>query len=181
MVCISVNLKKRIIIWYRKPRKVRNWRLRGIANWLYFSPNLFGGIGKRCRRGTTYNRKLDRLWAQRLVFPLHNKDCAFFEGKINGKYFALHRPRSGEIGGNYIRVAESTDGEHWGNHQCLIKTRPGQWDSKRIGAGAAPRKTDQGWLEIYHCVNQENQYWLGAFLTDLKDPSMVLGRRATLS
>ena len=37
-----------------------------------------------------------------MIFPPHNKDCALFEEKINGKYFALHRPSSPELGGNYI-------------------------------------------------------------------------------
>jgi predicted GH43/DUF377 family glycosyl hydrolase len=27
-----------------------------------------------------------------MIIPPHNKDCAIFEEKINGKYYALHRP-----------------------------------------------------------------------------------------
>lgn len=27
-----------------------------------------------------------------MMFPPHNKDCAIFEEKINGKFYALHRP-----------------------------------------------------------------------------------------
>lgn len=111
-----------------------------------------------------------------MIFPPHNKDCAIFEEKINGKYYALHRPSSKEIGGNYIWLAESSDGMQWGNHQCLIKSRPALWDSARVGAGAAPIKTNQGWLEIYHGANAENQYCLGAFLLDSNDPSKVLAR-----
>jgi len=111
-----------------------------------------------------------------MIFPPHNKDCAIFEEKINGKFYALHRPSSKEIGGNYIWLAESSDGLQWGNHQCLIKSRPGHWDSSRVGAGAAPIKTDLGWLEIYHGANNQNQYCLGAFLMDINDPSKVIGR-----
>jgi predicted GH43/DUF377 family glycosyl hydrolase len=111
-----------------------------------------------------------------MIFPPHNKDCAIFEEKINGKYYALHRPSSKEIGGNYIWIAESVDGIHWGKHQCIIKTRTGLWDNARVGAGAAPIKTDEGWLEIYHGANLEHQYCLGAFLMDLEDPTKVIGR-----
>lgn len=114
-----------------------------------------------------------------LIFPPHNKDCAIFEELINGKYYALHRPSSPEIGGNYIWIAESHDGLHWGNHQCIIKTRAGLWDSARVGAGAAPIKTEQGWLEIYHGANKEHQYCLGAFLMDKNDPSKVISRTVT--
>ena len=111
-----------------------------------------------------------------MIFPAHNKDCALFEEPINGKYFALHRPSSPSIGGNYIWIAESPDLEHWGNHQCIATSRKGYWDSARVGAGAAPIKTEKGWLEIYHGADENHRYCLGALLLDLNDPSKVLAR-----
>jgi predicted GH43/DUF377 family glycosyl hydrolase len=111
-----------------------------------------------------------------MMLPPHNKDCAIFLEKINGLYYALHRPSSVDIGGNYIWLAQSPDGIHWGNHQCIIKTRKDSWDNARVGAGAAPIKTEKGWLEIYHGANQQHQYCLGAFLLDINDPSKVIAR-----
>ncbi|MEA5128863.1 MAG: glycoside hydrolase family 130 protein [Proteiniphilum sp.] len=111
-----------------------------------------------------------------MIFPPHNKDCAIFEEKINGKYYALHRPSSPELGGNYIWLAESFDRIHWGNHKCIATTRDNSWDSVRVGAGAAPIKTNEGWLEIYHGADADHRYCLGALLLDLKDPSKVLAR-----
>ncbi len=111
-----------------------------------------------------------------MILPPHNKDCAIFEEKINGMFFALHRPSSVDLGGNYIWLAQSPDGIHWGNHKCIIKTRKNSWDSARVGAGAAPIKTEKGWLEIYHGANAEHRYCLGALLLDLKDPSIVIAR-----
>lgn len=113
---------------------------------------------------------------QGMIIPPHNKDCAIFEEKINGKFYALHRPSSVDLGGNYIWLAESPDGIHWGKHKCIIKTRKSSWDSKRVGAGAAPIKTEKGWLEIYHGANAAHQYCLGAFLLDLNDPSKVIAQ-----
>lgn len=111
-----------------------------------------------------------------LILPPHNKDCAIFGEKINGKYYALHRPSSPELGGNYMWIAESQDLVHWGNHQCLIRTRPGMWDKARVGAGGSPIRTSRGWLEIYHGADENNRYCLGALLLDLDDPSKVLAR-----
>lgn len=111
-----------------------------------------------------------------MIFPPHNKDCAIFDEKLNGKYFALHRPSSPELGGNFMWIAESPDLRHWGNHQCIAVTRPGMWDSARIGAGAAPIRTSEGWLEIYHGANKENRYCLGALLLDLNEPWKVIAR-----
>lgn len=111
-----------------------------------------------------------------MILPPHNKDCALFEEPINGKYYALHRPSSPELGGNYIWLAESPDLIHWGRHRCLAHSREGRWDSARVGAGAAPIRTAEGWLEIYHGATKENRYCLGALLLDLKEPWRVLAR-----
>ena len=111
-----------------------------------------------------------------LIFPPHNKDCAIFEQQLNGLYYAFHRPSSVDIGGNYIWLASSSDGIHWGKHQLLARTRSGYWDSQRVGAGAAPIRTDKGWLAIYHGADAKCRYCLGALLLDLADPSKVIGR-----
>lgn len=111
-----------------------------------------------------------------MIFPPHNKDCAMFEEKVNGMYYAFHRPSSPELGGNYIWLAESPDRVHWGNHKCVAVTRPGMWDCVRVGAGAAPIRTSEGWLEIYHGANENHRYCLGALLLDLNDPTKVLAR-----
>lgn len=111
-----------------------------------------------------------------MIFPPHNKDCALFEEKINGKYYALHRPSSPELGGNYMWVAESPDLVHWGRHKCIATVRPDNWDSARVGAGAAPIRTERGWLEIYHGANSSHRYCLGALLLDINDPTKVLAR-----
>ena len=111
-----------------------------------------------------------------LIFPPHNKDCALFEEKIGGHYLALHRPSSPEIGGNYIWLAQSPDLLHWGGHICLARTRPGMWDSARVGAGAAPIRTPAGWLEIYHGADDKERYCLGALLLDLDQPWKVIAR-----
>ncbi len=111
-----------------------------------------------------------------MIFPPHNKDCAIFSETIGGKYYALHRPSSPALGGNYIWLAESPDLLHWGGHRCLAHSRPGMWDSARVGAGAAPIRTSEGWLEIYHGANAEHRYCLGALLLDLDQPWKVLAR-----
>ncbi|MCW3093267.1 MAG: Beta,4-mannooligosaccharide phosphorylase [Ferruginibacter sp.] len=140
--------------------------------WLTFTAVSGNGVGVGLRTTTDWKN----FQSHGMMLPPHNKDCAIFEEKINGRYYALHRPSSVDIGGNYIWLAESPDGIHWGNHKCILKTREDAWDSARIGAGAAPIKTEKGWLEIYHGANHQHQYCLGAFLLDLNDPSIVIAR-----
>lgn len=130
--------------------------------------------------GVGVGMKTTRDWktfeSHGMILPPHNKDCAIFTEKIDGKFWALHRPSSVDLGGNYIWIASSPDGIHWGNHKCIAKVRKNSWDSKRVGAGAAPVKTEKGWLEIYHGANEKHEYCLGALLLDLKDPTKVLAR-----
>ena len=58
----------------------------------------------------------------------------------------------------------------------VATTRPDSWDCARVGAGAAPIRTEEGWLEIYHGADYQNRYCLGALLLDLNDPSKVIAR-----
>lgn len=111
-----------------------------------------------------------------LILPPHNKDIAFFPDKIGGSHWMLHRPSGLGPGGHYIWVAQSPDLLHWGGHTCVATTRPGHWDSERIGAGAAPIKTERGWLSIYHGADKDGRYCLGALLLDLDDPRKVVAR-----
>jgi predicted GH43/DUF377 family glycosyl hydrolase len=111
-----------------------------------------------------------------MVIPPSNKDCALFPSKIGDEYACLHRPSGVMIGGNFIWVSRSPDLLHWGQHQCIAWTRPGMWDSVRVGAGAEPILTEHGWLEIYHGANADHRYCLGALLLDRDSPSKVLAR-----
>ena len=73
-------------------------------------------------------------------------------------------------------VSSSHDLRNWGGHHCILHTREGWWDSARVGAGAAPIKTEEGWLEIYHGADHHDRYCLGALLLDLDDPTRVIAR-----
>ncbi len=114
-----------------------------------------------------------------VIFAPENKDVALFPDRIGGQYCALHRPHSPLFGRNDIWIAESPDLVSWGNHRHLIGTRDGFWDETRIGAGAPPVRITEGWLEIYHGVDQDNRYCLGALLLGADEPWRVLARSAT--
>lgn len=129
--------------------------------------------------GLIQTRDWRRLERKGMIFPPSNQHCAIFEEKIRDRYFALHCPGgSRDSAGNAIWIAESPDCVHWGHHTCVAKTREGMWDSARVGAGCSPVQTPQGWLAIYHGVNDQNRCCLGALLLDLSEPSRVIARSA---
>ncbi len=111
-----------------------------------------------------------------VIFCPDNKDVVLFPESLEGKYYALHRPVSPLFRKQEVWIAESPDLCCWGNHRYLMRPRPDYWDEIKIGAGAVPFKIDQGWLEIYHGVDRNNRYCLGAVLLDRREPWKVIAR-----
>ncbi len=115
-----------------------------------------------------------------IIFREENKDVVLFPEKINGKYVALHRPRGFfEFSRPSIWISYSRDLLFWGREKTIVHPRAEAWDSYKVGAGAVPLKTREGWLEIYHGVerlNGKNVYRAGALLLDLKNPEKVIAR-----
>jgi predicted GH43/DUF377 family glycosyl hydrolase len=96
--------------------------------------------------------------------------------KINGKYVIFHRVYP-DILIDYVDDLEF-DGTTFLRGQYKISPRPTMWDSRKIGTGAPPIKTKDGWLLIYQGVNDrdDSKYRIGAMLLDLNDPTKVLYR-----
>jgi len=111
-----------------------------------------------------------------VIFHPDNKDVVFFPAAVAGRYYALHRPHSSLFRRNDIWLAESPDLVRWGNHRRLMGTRDGMWDEIRIGAGAAPFRIQEGWLEIYHGADRNSRYCMGAVLLDAEQPWKILAR-----
>lgn len=111
-----------------------------------------------------------------MIFGPDNKDVLIFPEKINGKYYALHRPTTKSIGSPEIWIAESDNLLYWGNHKHLLGLRADRWDSGRIGGGAVPFRTEKGWLELYHGATPDHRYCMGGVLLDLNDPTKVIAR-----
>ena len=73
-------------------------------------------------------------------------------------------------------LAESPDLINWGGHRYLMGPSSSSWDCNKIGAGAVPFRTEAGWVEVYHGVDNEQRYCLGAVLLDGDEPWKIIGR-----
>lgn len=112
-----------------------------------------------------------------VIFPPENKDVSIFPEKIDGMYYAYHRPVPEGIGNPDMWIAKSPDLIHWGGHEHLIGVANNDsWENGRIGGGAPSFKTEKGWVHIYHAADREHRYCLGAFITDLNDPSKIIAK-----
>ena len=70
----------------------------------------------------------------------------------------------------------------WGEHRHVMSPTPFElsaWQCTKIGAGAVPIRTEEGWLLFYHGVITTCngfRYSMGAALLDLENPDKVLYR-----
>jgi predicted GH43/DUF377 family glycosyl hydrolase len=112
-----------------------------------------------------------------LITEADFRNVVIFPEKIGGRYVRLDRPHS-EISPWSIWISYSPDLVHWGDSAVVMNPVPYHWDEMKIGPGAPPFKTDQGWLHIYHGVFKTMAgavYRLGVALHALADPSIILG------
>jgi len=111
-----------------------------------------------------------------VMFTNNNKDIAIFPERIRGQFVCRHRPDGGMFCKPSVWTAYSPDMIHWGRHEQTLTCTPDTWEGGRIGCGAPPIKTPDGWLEIYHASDEKGRYCLGSMLSNLDRPEKVLTR-----
>jgi len=106
-----------------------------------------------------------------------NRNAVLFPRKVNGNYLMLSRPSdSGHTPFGDVFLSESKDLEYWGKHKHVMSTTGNWWEALKIGGGAAPIETTEGWLMFYHgVVNTCNGYVysIGGAILDIDNPSIV--------
>ena len=124
-------------------------------------------------------RKKNWKWETPMVISKPNvvdKNAVIFPEQIAGKFCIMHRIFPNIL----IDYVDSLDfdGKTYLPGEYKISPRNLYWDSRKIGAGAPPIKTDSGWLLIYQAVGNDDpsRYKIGAMLLDLEDPTKVVAR-----
>lgn len=111
-----------------------------------------------------------------LITEADHRNVVIFPEKFGGLYARLDRPHS-EIAPWSIWISYSPDLRHWGDSRLILRPEPYHWDEMKIGPGAPPIRTEQGWLSIYHGVFRTmdgSVYRLGVALHDLNNPANVV-------
>lgn len=109
-----------------------------------------------------------------------NRNAVLFPRKIGGMYVMLSRPSdSGHTPFGDVFLSQSPDMEFWGRHRHVLSKTGNWWENVKVGGGAAPIETDEGWLMFYHGVTGTCNgfvYSIGGAILDRDDPSKVLYR-----
>lgn len=144
---------------------------------------LRGGIGK-----TDDFSKIDII---SLTVP-DNRNIVLLPEKINGHFFRYERPMPVYSRGRDafdMWCSDSPDLIYWGNSKLVMGIEDVKFANDKIGPAAPPVKTEKGWLTTFHAVELDKtrgkngwedrwqkQYYAGIMLTDLEDPSKVIGK-----
>ncbi|HEX7783648.1 MAG TPA: glycosidase [Sphingobium sp.] len=142
------------------------------------------------RHATTLFTSEDALdWrCEGIVLDHQNKDMLIFEGLIGGRYWAQTRPL-GDLyfayppgspwrPGPSINLATSPDALHWKPHDRPgIRPHAATRATARMGGGAPPIATPEGWLTLWHGVEPNDG--VGAYRTywsilDRDEPSRTV-------
>ena len=100
---------------------------------------------------------------------VQNKGMALFPRKVGDKFMMASR-----LDGENIYLLASDNINFW-NESKLIYGPKHPWEFVQVGNCGSPIETEAGWILLTHGVGPMRQYWLGALLLDLEDPSKVLG------
>jgi predicted GH43/DUF377 family glycosyl hydrolase len=114
---------------------------------------------------------------------LWEKEAFIFPKKINNKFALVHRILPG-IQVIYFDDFKDLTDDYWReyikNLASYILLEPKyRFESRNIGGGCPPIETSDGWLLIYHGVEDSPQgriYHTAAALLGLDDPTKVIGR-----
>lgn len=121
-----------------------------------------------------------------------NRNMVLFPEKRNGKFMRLERPfpiyGRGAPENFDIWFSDSPDCAYWGNNQLVLGSEQVPWANAKIGPGAPPVKTSEGWLAVFHAVTIDKTtelpawhsgwhktYTIGLMLLDLERPWVVKG------
>jgi predicted GH43/DUF377 family glycosyl hydrolase len=115
-----------------------------------------------------------------------DKNVVFFPRKINGQFAFLHRIYP-DIQISYFTDFKDLTKEYWESYLINIKKftvleSKFLFEASYIGSGCPPIETSEGWLLIYHGVEDTKEgyiYHACAALLDLKNPTLEIGRLTT--
>ncbi|MFH1404138.1 MAG: winged helix-turn-helix domain-containing protein [Candidatus Altiarchaeota archaeon] len=114
---------------------------------------------------------------------LWEKDAFIFPKRINGKMAFVHRVLP-DMQIAYINNLSELTTDYWRDHLSNISNHlllgSKYWyESRHIGGGPPPIETDEGWLTVYHAVEDSEAgriYHASAALLDKDNPQKVIGR-----
>ena len=155
---------------------------RYLITYTALSAPAFSGRGNRVGLAVTRDFRTFRKYG--VIIPgISDKDAVFFPELVGGRIALLHRimPNIQLVYFDDFAQMLNPSDDFWPRYLQRIDDftvmRPRyEWEKAKIGAGPPPIKTEEGWLLIYHGVDENHVYRAGVALLDLENPLKVIAR-----
>jgi len=135
--------------------------------------------GHSCRLSLLESPDLETFTWKGFISETDNRNGVLFPRKLGGLYARLDRPNTAGDSGD-IWLSYSPDLLYWGRARAVLRHSEVRWAWAKIGPGAVPIETREGWLTIFHGVRTQCKshyvYQLGVCLLDLEQPHVVRAR-----
>ncbi|MBD3300582.1 MAG: pesticidal protein Cry7Aa [Candidatus Moranbacteria bacterium] len=170
-------------IAYATSANLKNWQKKGVL-----SPSFTYDEAENIFRA---NKLQERYFLFESIYKiklgeeikLWEKDAFLLPKKINNQFVLFHRILPG-IQVIYFEKFEDLTDEYWRKYLKKLREHivlnPKYWfESRNIGGGCVPIEVLEGWILIYHSVEDTNEskiYHASAALIDKNDPTKILGR-----
>ncbi len=110
-----------------------------------------------------------------------DKYAFIFPERVNDKVVYIHRIEPNIQIEYFDSIEDLISQKSWKGYENRFEhnrvlRRKYQWEEKELGGSVPPIKTEAGWLFLYHGVDNNTTYSLGAVLLDLNNPSKVIAR-----
>lgn len=146
-------------------------RITKINGTFYIPHTVYSEYGPGVGLTTTENFK--KFKRRGLIHYPGTKNPVLHPELVDGNYLLFHRPMADQN----IWVSSSRDLEYWKTSSEPVLPSVGRrrkhWFETRVGSGAVPIRTDEGWLHIIHGV-QGNVYRLGVAIFELDKPTKLI-------
>lgn len=161
---------------------LKSWHKRGIITPKY-DHRQFAEIAGMQKLNNKYVLSYQTMQQKQIPIYIWDKDLVMFPEKINEKYYFLHRIRPG-IQIAHIEDLKDLNEIFWEKYLFqfsghILMDPYYLHESAYIGAGCPPIETEDGWILIYHCVEDKPSgyvYTSSAALLDKKDPAKLISR-----
>ncbi len=155
-----------------EPQGCEDPRIVKLNNRFYMTYTAYSERGVRIGLAYTENfiswERLEAKWPEE-----NNKDAVLFPEKIDGRYVLFHRPTTEMPMSIWIAYSDNLI-DWYGRKKVMSPLGERSWEGGKVGAGPPPIKTEEGWLLLYHGVDEAGVYRLGVAMFDLEDPSKLL-------
>lgn len=137
--------------------------------------SVMGYLPWRVRIGMHTTHDFKSFTHHGVFFPtVPAKNACLLPERIGGKFVVYYREYGVEGGQEVMKLVYTKDFSRWSNSTPIVLPRQEAWHSLKVGFGSPPLLTDEGWLMVYHGVDQQKVYRLGLLLLDRQDPARVL-------